>query len=417
MDCCLTWAVQGLGTNLKSPTPFFLTKRAVRIMAIQIFNDFRKEYWHHVSNQNEIPIFGHAEKSIDSELLYTIAQQMPGNVEDLKTLKQIISSNVDAIDTLRTIVGVTDKRMYLELSYIFNKHRNNHNSEINLLGESVYSLKKHSVSYFKKLIGTPNEKGEEVLNVVAKYLEDRGVLSILHVLNKMSREEVDSLVDFLLLPKEIQQEETKRRGHGAEQALAIVLHSIGASFIPDRRHINPMSQDDQNVTKTNFELAQRNEASTWSMDLIIKQGQFLRVFVQGLIHSSDPGQYGVNKSGETISVKKDLVLHNETSPIKKELWGLVDGVGFIENPENTIFKMLQQFDTFVQLKSLYKAGLKLHKLGIVKIKAIRFDMDFYTKKEADEMFELYGSDNIIKVTDNSIPAGKEVQAGKAWLYV
>ena len=411
MDCCLTWAVQGLGTNLKSPMPFFLIKRAVRTMAIQIFNDFRKEYWHHVSNQNEIPIFGHAEKSIDSELLYTIAQKMPGDVDDLKTLKQIVSSNVDAIDTLRTIVGVTDKRMYLELSYIFNKHRNNRNSEINLLGESVYSLKKHSVSYFKKLIGAPNEKGEEVLNVIAKYMEDRGVLSILHVLNKMNREEVGSLVDFLLLPKEIQQEETKRRGHGAEQALAIVLHNIGASFIPDRRHINPMSQDDQNVTKTNFELAQRDEASTWSMDLIIKQGKFLRVFVQGLIHSSDPGQYGVNKSGETVSVKKDLVLHNETSPIKKELWGLVDGVGFIENPENTIFKMLQQF------KSLYKAGLKLHKLGIVKIKAIRFDMDFYTKKEADEMFELYGSNDIIKVTDNSIPAGKEVQAGKAWLYV
>ena len=33
------------------------------------------------------------------------------------------------------------------------------------------------------------------------------------------------------------------------------------------------------------------------------------------------------------------------------------------------------------------------------------------------MFELYGSDDIIKVTDNSIPAGTEVQAGKAWLYV
>ena len=83
-------------------------------MAIQIFDDFRKEYWFHVSNQNEIPIYGQAEKSIDSELLYTIAQQMPGNVDDLDTLKQIISLNVDAIDTLRTIVGVTDKRMYLE---------------------------------------------------------------------------------------------------------------------------------------------------------------------------------------------------------------------------------------------------------------------------------------------------------------
>lgn len=395
----------------------FLIKMAEKTMAIQIFDDFRKEYWYHVSNQNEIPIFGHAEKSIDSELLYNIAQQMPGKADDLEILKQVISLNVDAIDTLRTIVGVTDKRMYLELSYIFNKHRNNRNSELNILGESVYSLKKHSVSYFKRLIGIPDAKGKEVLNVVAKYLEDRGVLSILHVLNKMDKKEVNSLVDFLLLPKEIQQEETKKRGHGAEQTLALVLHNIGASFIPDRRHINPMSQDDQNVTKDNFELAQRDEASTWSMDLIIKQGQFLRVFVQGLIHSSDPGQYGVNKSGETVSVKKGLVLHNETSPTKKELWGLVDGVGFIENPENTIFKMLQQFDTFVQLKSLYKAGLKLHKLGIVKIKAIRFDMDFYTENEADEMFELYGSDDIIKVTDNSIPAGREVQAGKAWLYV
>lgn len=121
-------------------------------MAIQIFDDFRKEYWYHVSNQNEIPIFGHAEKSIDSELLYAIAQQMHGNANDLETLKHIIFSNVEAIDTLRTIVGVTDKRMYLELSYIFNKLRNNRDSELNILGESVYSLKKHSVSYFKRLI-------------------------------------------------------------------------------------------------------------------------------------------------------------------------------------------------------------------------------------------------------------------------
>lgn len=386
-------------------------------MTKQIFKDFRNEYWFHVSNQNEIPIFGHAKRSIDSNLLYDIAQQIPGNEDDLETLKRSILSNVNAIDTLRTIVGVTDKRMYLELSYIFNKQRKSHNSESNILGESVYTLKKHQVRYFKGLISSSNDKSKEVLNVVAEYLVSRGVLNILHVFKKLSQNEVSTLVDNLLLPKEIQQEETKKRGHGAEQALAVVLHEIGVSFIPDKRHENPMSQDDQNVTKNNFELAQRDEASTWSMDLIIKQGQDLRVFIQGLIHSSDPGQYGVNKSGETVSVKKDLVHHNKKSLIKKELWGLVDGVGFIENPENTIFKMLKEFDTFVQLKSLYKAGLKLHKLGIVKIKAIRFDMDFYTETEADEMFELYGSDDIVKVTDNSIPAGKEVQAGKAWLYV
>lgn len=386
-------------------------------MAIKIFKDFRKEYWFHVSNQNEIPIFGHAEKSIDSKVIYNISRKIQGNSDDFEALKQIITLDPNAIDTLRTIVGVTDKRMYLELSYIFNKHRQKVNSDTNILGESVYLLKKHTVSYFKRMINEHSETGKEVLNIVAKYLEHRGVLSMLHVLNKMEEEEISTLVDYLLLPKEIQQEETKKRGHGAEQALALFLHNIGISFIPNQRHINPMSQDDQNVNKETFTLAPRDEKKTWSMDLIITHKEQPRIFVQGLIHSSDPGQYGVNKSGETVSVKTGLKKHNRTAPIKKELWGLVDGVGFIENPENTIFKMIQQFDTFVQLKSLYKAGLKLHKLGLVKIKAIRFDMSFYTPKEADEMFELYGSNDIIKITDNSIPKGKEIPAGKAWIYI
>ena len=386
-------------------------------MAIKIFKDFRKEYWFHVSNQNEIPIFGHAEKSINSKVIYNISRKIQGNSDDFESLKQIITLDPNTIDTLRTIVGVTDKRMYLELSYIFNKHRQKVNSDTNILGESVYLLKKHTVSYFKRMINEHSETGQEVLNIIAKYLEHRGVLSMLHVLNKMEEEEISTLVDYLLLPKEIQQEETKKRGHGAEQALALFLHNIGISFIPNQRHINPMSQDDQNVNKETFTLAPRDEKKTWSMDLIITHKEQPRIFVQGIIHSSDPGQYGVNKSGETVSVKTGLKKHNRTAPIKKELWGLVDGVGFIENPENTIFKMIQQFDTFVQLKSLYKAGLKLHKLGLVKIKAIRFDMSFYSPKEADEMFELYGSDDIIKITDNSIPKGKEIPAGKAWIYI
>ena len=386
-------------------------------MAIKIFKDFRKEYWFHVSNQNEIPIFGHAEKSINSKVIYNISRKIQGNSDDFEALKQIITLDPNTIDTLRTIVGVTDKRMYLELSYIFNKHRQKVNSDTNILGESVYLLKKHTVSYFKRMINEHSETGQEVLNIIAKYLEHRGVLSMLHVLNKMEEEEISTLIDYLLLPKEIQQEETKKRGHGAEQALALFLHNIGISFIPNQRHINPMSQDDQNVNKETFTLAPRDEKKTWSMDLIITHKEQPRIFVQGLIHSSDPGQYGVNKSGETVSVKTGLKKHNRTAPIKKELWGLVDGVGFIENPENTIFKMIQQFDTFVQLKSLYKAGLKLHKLGLVKIKAIRFDMSFYSPKEADEMFELYGSDDIIKITDNSIPKGKEIPAGKAWIYI
>lgn len=386
-------------------------------MAIQIFDDFRKEFWFHVSNQNELPIYGHAEKRIDSKLIYMIAQRMSGKKDGLATLKQIISSDPDAIDTLRTIVGVTDKRMYLELSYIFNKHRQKGKSDTNILGESIYILKKHSVKYFKSLIRKQTPQSNEVLNIIAKYLKDRGILYILHVFNTMKEDEVRAFVDYLLSPKETQQEETKKRGHGAEQLLALFLNNIGVSFIPDQRHINPMSQDDPNVNKVTFALAPKDKKKTWSMDLIITQEQQFRVFVQSLIHSSDPGQYGVNKSDESMYVKEGLNKLNRSLAARKELWGLVDGVGFVENPEDTVFKMLQQFDTFVQLKSLYKVGLKLHKLGIVKIKAIRFDMTFYSKQEADEMFELYGSDDIIKIIDNRIPKGKEVPAGNAWIYI
>lgn len=175
-------------------------------MAIQIFDDFRKEYWFHVSNQDETPIFGCAKRSIDSNLLYNISRQISGDANDSDNLKRIISSNVDSIDTLRTIVGITDKRMYLELSYIFNKYRTSINSDKNILGENVYSLKKHTVGYFERLIKKNNSKGKEVLNIVAKYLENRGLLSILHLFSKMNLKEIQVLVDNLLLPKEIKQE-------------------------------------------------------------------------------------------------------------------------------------------------------------------------------------------------------------------
>lgn len=151
--------------------------------------------------------------------------------------------------------------------------------------------------------------------------------------------------------------------------------------------------------------------------MIVKTSdELMLVFAQALIHTSDPGQYGVNKSAETVTIKSNLSRNNKVNNTSKELWGLVDGVGFIENPRKTIDKMLIQFDCFIQLKSLYKAGLQLHKLGLVKLKGIRFDSDFYTTTEANEMFEKYGSADIQLVTEQ-MPDAREITAGKAWLYL
>lgn len=387
-----------------------------------IFNSAEKEFWFHVSNQNEIPIFGELDKSIDINQLYSIVSGLNSNAtkeESREYLYKLILHNSSCIDTLRTLVGVTDKRMYLELSYIFNKACVNINRD-NVLGESAYILKKHSVAFFETLISKRKRNYKEALNIIIRYLEGKGIFFILNALNKLTEEEIDSIVSYFLLPKEIQQEETKRRGHGAEQALALVLHNLGVEVCPENRYINPMSADDPNVLKTDFDsIVPRNEATTWSIDLIIKEGGYNKVFIQSLIHSSDPGQYGVNKSGETVTIKKGLTDFNISHNDNKELWGMVDGVGFIENPNNTVFKMINHFDNFVQLKSLYKAGLRLHKLGIVKIKAIKFDMDFYTAEEANEMFEKYGSRDIIKILSGPTPEGlgEPIEAGKAWLYI
>ncbi len=179
-----------------------------------------------------------------------------------------------------------------------------------------------------------------------------------------------------------------------------------------------MSSNDPNVDIDTFTIIQKEKGKTYSFDLIIENRlKTPLAFLQSLIHTSDPGQYGVNKSDETVQVKRDLIRSNKKYNTNKQHWGLVDGAGFSENKKDTIDKMLSEFDCFLQLKSIYKAGLQLHKLELVKIKAIRFDMSFYTPDEAIAMFDRYGSSDIQCITDNTIPKGLEVEAGRAWLYL
>ena len=392
----------------------------------------KTEFWFHVSNQDEIPIFGSVDKAIDIPYLLTMIQGLPEEEDQQNNyISNLIRNNPASIDILRTFVGVSDKRMYLELSYIFGKTKYDQADQLNVLNYSLYNLEKHNVSYFKSLTKTKktngnknpkieehNNRANKAIEIITNYLATKGITSILYALKKLNQQEITALVDNLILPKEIQQAETKRRGHGAEWQLALVLHQLGINYVPADKHINPMSSDDPNVDRGTFLLTPRSEETAWSFDLIIKENATtFKIFIQGLIHSSDPGQYGVNKSGETVSIKHGLTAHNQSNHTSKELWGLVDGVGFIENPDNTVFKMLNAFDTFIELKTLYKAGLRLHQLGLVTIRAIKFDMTFYSVAEADAMFAKYGRGNIQKVTDNTTPAGTQIQAGKAWLYI
>ena len=387
----------------------------------QINSTIQNEFWFHVANQDEIPIFGIVDKSLDISLLLEILKNLPTQNQQSQEyyLSQVIKQKPDAIDLLRTFVGVSDKRMYLELSYIFAKTKYQRSDNLNILGKTFYELDKHPLNYFKNLVlGKDPNLVDKSVEIITKYLIDRELLDILLLFRRLSQSEMETIIDKLILPKEIQQAEAKRRGHGAEHKVALLLHQLGINFVPSEKHINPMSSHDPNMDIDTFEILQKQKGKTYSFDLIIETHlQKPLAFLQGLIHTSDPGQYGVDKSNQTVDIKRELMKSNQKYSTQKQLWGLVDGVGFSENKKDTIDKMLSEFDCFIQLKSIYKAGLQLHKLGLVKIKAIRFNMDFYTQSEASAMFDTYGSVDIQCVTNNIIPTGTEIIAGKAWLYL
>lgn len=400
----------------------FQRKLLRRVNRMKILTESpQNEFWYHVSNQNEIPIAGEIQTSFDTDLLEQFLKDMPKKESEvISYIYTQLLKNPDLVDILRALVGVSDKRMYLELSYIFSKTLKK-DLTVSLCGCSLYNLNRHPLGYFKNLIESrDNEVCKKSTELIGNYFLERGIFVVLKTLATLSGDELKTIIDKLILTKETQQEEAKRRGHGAEFELAKVLHNLGCKFIPSDRHLRPMGSGDPNVDIETFEITKKAKGKTWSFDLIINDNNTNPIiFIQGLIHTSDPGQYGVNKSDETVSIKKSLDISNNKYKKSKELWGLVDGVGFSENKKDTINKMIDEFDTFLQLKSFYKVGLRLHKIGLIKIKAIKFDDDFYTSDYKKEMYDKYGSAEILLMErrEDGKKLGNEVEAGKAWLYI
>ena len=378
------------------------------------------EFWYSVSNQSEIPIYGSINKDVNLENFTLIIEGLPDDSSTyLQYVKGIICSMPDYIDVLRTLVGVSDKRMYLELSYIFNKDRIDSDG-LNIINESTYNLIRHSLPFFKSLLKSKNKLLQaRSSELITEYLFEKGLNNILFALSKVDLQEVKLLIAKWILPKELQQAEAKHRGHGAEFELAKLVNKLGCITIPTNKHLNAMSENDPNVDGNTFEITGRNAGSTYAFDLIIlDQTNTPRIYVQSLIHTSDPGQYGVNKSDETVAIKRALTSSNFNFETNKQLWGILDGVGFAENKVGTIDKLINEMDCFVQMKTLYKAALALHKLQLVKLKAIVFDNEFYTNEQIKMLFHKYGSADIellatVPTSGSLIP----VKAGKAIVYI
>lgn len=380
------------------------------------------EFWYNVSQQDDLPLSGTVDLSLDVSRIYQIFKTLHG-AANLEAARKLVSSYLISDPTLfhdmRQFLGISDKRAYLELSYIASRTKHPTN-DYGLCGCHPWTLARHPMNFFLRLLS--GSKGEEVkhatADMLADYLLEQGLFDAAKGFSVADKKLLELIYTRLIIPKEYQQKAAKRRGHGCEAALAKVMSEAGATIIPADRSTNPMGANDPHLNVETMAITDREPGITHAFDLLVMSGASVKVAIQSLIHTSDPGQYGVDKSNETVEISQRFSEYNAKSPQSSvELWGLVDGVGFSENKSDTINKMLRHFKTFIQIKTLYKAPLRLHKLGLIKMRAIQFS-SYYDEDDIESIVNLYGSDDIsVALPTDPVPAGvRQVQAGEATLF-
>lgn len=348
-----------------------------------------QEFWYCVAPQSQIPLYrGESmDDAVVESLLEFVEFCRTSTAPSLpETLRQALLTRPASIADIRLLLGISDKRFYLDMTYL--SHICTTKEGRRLVEEARQDLIKHSTAYFVRRLRGP--MGQDWAEVVADYFLSNGLEEILTAFLSLSEEQVRQIFNNLIAPKEIQQKQAKYRGHGAEQAVAQSFFDVGAILYPPQKHRSPMAERDPNVDLHTMKLVSHEaaDAGVHSFDLLIRdEAGRIRVLVQSLIHTSDPGQYGVNKSDETVEIKRLVQLYNQSHPdARVYLFGNVDGVGFSENPNGTIAKLLRSFDGFAQMNTLFKTGLFLQQVGLLQgIRYVCLD-EAYFSPEAMEHF-------------------------------
>lgn len=382
--------------------------------------DKLQEFWYCVAPQNEIPLY--RGETLDDQVVASLLaflnyyrSHREGTFSE--SLQKALLHNPKFIRDIRLLLGISDKRFYLDMTYL--AHSWQADDGTRLVEEAREDLVKHSTGWFVGRLSRPGK--EKWAELIAGYFRDNDLEQILNAFLPLSENLIKEIFNNLIAPKEIQQKQAKYRGHGAEQLAARSFHDVGARIYPEKKYLEPMAERDPNVNLATMELVSHEAAAAGihSFDLIIKDEEGdIRALVQSLIHTSDPGQYGVNKSDETVDIKKMINRYNEKNPQKPVyLIGNVDGVGFSENPNGTIAKMLGVFDSFVQVNTMFKAGLYLQQLGLISgIRAVLLDEDYFSPEAKEHFYRNYMEPAGVKLVDE-VPeyAQKRIRAGRAWL--
>lgn len=393
-------------------------------------NSLSEEFWYHVSQQHELPLA--ANQTVDQEIstLNSLADSVKTKTVDelADQLASEIIRDPRLVELLRTLISVSDKRLYLDLSYQFSRLPHPKIRGTTLCGCAPEALTRHSTAFFLNQIKKSQHRDGNIRAVaqasaeaVAKYFLEKGLAAMLQFYSGLTEKNRDLLVRYLIMPGEIQQAEAKLRGHGIEQSLAMLLKAIGCQMIPEGKSENPMGSHDPNIDPETMQINERDPEKTFSTDLVLLGDDGLpRAFVVGLVHTSDPGQFGVDKSSTVVAIRRQVDAFNASQQQRSvELWGLVDGVGYSENKTGTIDKMMPALHCMVQNHSLYKAALRAHSLGLTEIRGIALDPEFYSTQAMDYMLLNYVPRDVKTIDWSSESADDEVvvMAGRAKLLV
>lgn len=383
------------------------------------------EYWSHVSRQQELPIAAGVESLPLVTELADLAAGFPlhdSKKAQIAFLKERLLRDPSLIHQLRLLVSVSDKRLYLDLSYLFSRTPSPVGAGT-LCGCLPHELGRHPVAFFENKLKGGNQTQEvaaKTAEVLSQYLLEKGLTDIIGVYACLTKFQRETIVKYLIAPKESQQNEAKRRGHGAEAEVAKLLTALNVQYLPPDKIEHPMGSRDPNVDFKTLKLVSRSAGKTYGFDLLIMDGGDFRICIQGLVQSSDPGQFGVDKSNQTVEIRHNIDAANSAHKLKKplELWGILDGVGYSENKKDTINKMLANVHEFIQMKSLYKAALALHRLGLSSVRAVRFDPEFYDVSAMQHMARYVPNGvNIITSEKQVDRRWRAIKAGKAIVYV
>ena len=383
-----------------------------------------EEFWYCVAPQDDIPLpddTQNEQQESYKELigllkLYDDFKKAQPDCETVEIVKSLMLQKPKTISSFRKLIDISDKRLYLDLTYLINYYDV---SEIRFVDTSRESLVKHSTTYFINYLESGRQKELFALEV-AKYFCARGLADSLEAFHSLTEEQLSSIFTNLIINRETLHRDAKLRGHGVEQAFAKIFKSCGVSIFPANKDEEPMGEHDPNVDLSTMQIITRNtkNQNCHSFDLIIKDTDGkIKVLIQSLIHTSDPGQYGVNKSDETIDIYRRIGDYNAgvSQEQKVYLLGSVDGVGFSENPNGTIVKMLGAFDDFFQMHTLFKIPLFLQKIGLIdNVSGVVFDTEYFGEMAIDHFKSNYLEPlGVEDMTGQDISGHNTLNAGKA----